>query len=776
MKNLQGNKFVNSLMVLPSSDNKNPIYVDNSGSAKGVVSQIAGDLLAVVTENTEGTKVSTTFSITHRGTTLQNVHTGNTIHGAVDLGEYGGAVFNADASSLIYCAEVSPPKTLAFTDVSVLRGNPSDATGLGQNNVHRQTFGEQSNNAVRNELYEISLMSSSAEPIAFKTPSNYSMGHPRALCKGFAVCVGWNRSVDKLMGRVFCNNRSSSLFIVSSSQSSSFTPFDVLKELSIQEGKTGEEYSGVESPIVFYDAAGSEPGVKELFNIMCIAVPSPKSSNGDDNHRKNVHILNIQIVIDVKENKVSSLKLEHKLTSHNAFPPILHNQFVNSSFAPSKSALLFPCSSESFSPMMLYNIHKGSTSSVLLVSPDQNTTDLSAELENLFKPYFPTSNTSFLSYSFLTTYGQNELVVTASSPVDPVMIARVSINSQRKFEIVTPPTHINPPCALDHPLSRVRKAVNAALKSLKLVWVEDAEARRDFAIIPSAETVSLLAPVFPTLYSPASLQLQKENGFPLLENVHGGPHSCTTTDFILSNVFCALLNVIVLNVNYTGSIGFSDATSLPGYCGDKDVKYCIKIINTFKNETLKNLSASSGEVLRVDSSRVGVMGGSHGGFLSLHLLGQAPSVYKAACVRNPVTNLVSMISTTDIPDWVYYEATGQVYNALEHAPLSFEPAVYERMFASSPIAHVANVEGHLLLALGLKDQRVPSQQGFEYFRALKLRDQRACVSEEKHKLLVFPSSDHSLSEAETVSEWWPQTGVWIVDKIVLSLPATLEQN
>lgn len=59
-----------------------------------------------------------------------------------------------------------------------------------------------------------------------------------------------------------------------------------------------------------------------------------------------------------------------------------------------------------------------------------------------------------------------------------------------------------------------------------------------------------------------------------------------------------------------------------------------------------------------DGTRASVCGGSHGGFLSGHLMGQFPQRFKCAALRNPVLNIALMVGVTDIPDWCYIETYG----------------------------------------------------------------------------------------------------------------------
>jgi acylaminoacyl-peptidase len=156
------------------------------------------------------------------------------------------------------------------------------------------------------------------------------------------------------------------------------------------------------------------------------------------------------------------------------------------------------------------------------------------------------------------------------------------------------------------------------------------------------------APVEGILLLPPNSKREK---VPLVVVPHGGPHSCTPTAYIPSYAYlCQGGKFGILHVNYRGSTGFGQAAleSLAGNIGDQDVRDVVHltkhVLEEFKDE--------------VDASKVGVCGGSHGGFLAGHLIGQYPELFKVAAMRNPVTNIATMTTATDIPDWTYVECLG----------------------------------------------------------------------------------------------------------------------
>ena len=184
---------------------------------------------------------------------------------------------------------------------------------------------------------------------------------------------------------------------------------------------------------------------------------------------------------------------------------------------------------------------------------------------------------------------------------------------------------------------------------------------------------------------------------PLIVVPHGGPHSCTPTSFVPSAAFlCTQGGYAMLFVNFRGSTGFGqDALeSLAGRIGRVDVSDVVT--------ATKQVCASG----VVDPDRVGICGGSHGGFLVGHCIGQYPELFKAGAMRNPVTNVASMVTASDIPDWCYVETFGTgYYNWKEFRGPTREEL--DAMWSSSPIAHIDDVVAPTLIALGMSDERVP---------------------------------------------------------------------
>lgn len=68
---------------------------------------------------------------------------------------------------------------------------------------------------------------------------------------------------------------------------------------------------------------------------------------------------------------------------------------------------------------------------------------------------------------------------------------------------------------------------------------------------------------------------------------------------------------------------------------------------------------------------------------------QAPDKFVAAAVRNPVCNIASMVGTTDIPDWCYFEAYGTKGKSIYTEAPSAEHLSH--FFSMSPIAHLSKV-------------------------------------------------------------------------------------
>lgn len=128
------------------------------------------------------------------------------------------------------------------------------------------------------------------------------------------------------------------------------------------------------------------------------------------------------------------------------------------------------------------------------------------------------------------------------------------------------------------------------------------------------------------------------------------------------------------------------------------------------------------------------------------MIARSPKLFKAAALRNPVTNLGAMVGSSYSPAWVTCEC------ASSGTPPG--PEVLKKLFAMSPFSGTDAVEAPVLLALGLKDRRVPPSQGLEYYHALQARGKAA-------RLLTYPDDDHALDTPRTSADHWVEIAAFL---------------
>ena len=222
---------------------------------------------------------------------------------------------------------------------------------------------------------------------------------------------------------------------------------------------------------------------------------------------------------------------------------------------------------------------------------------------------------------------------------------------------------------------------------------------------------------------------------------HGGPHSACVAAFVPTLAWLASQGYAVLQLNYRGSTGFGQhaLASLLGRAGRQDVDDCLACLDAASEQGL------------VDGSRAAVVGGSHGGFLAAHLIGQAPSRFFCAALRNPVTDISAMVGVTDIPDWCFTECGGLGATSYQEAPSA---AALAAMRAVSPVAHLDSVRAPVLMLLGAKDRRVPHSNGLAYAAALR-------QSGVPVRTLVFAEDEHPLSKPRTELESYANILHWL---------------
>ena len=211
--------------------------------------------------------------------------------------------------------------------------------------------------------------------------------------------------------------------------------------------------------------------------------------------------------------------------------------------------------------------------------------------------------------------------------------------------------------------------------------------------------------------------------FPLIVNIHGGPHGQQGPAFNFKNQVYAARGWATLMVNFRGSTGYGQAFT--------DAVFADQNGNEGQ-DVLYGLSAAMRRYLWIDRDRLGVEGTSYGGQLSAWLITQV-NVFKAAIPTAAIINLISYNYMT------YYNQ----YEQMEWGIFPHQGTLMDTLLQRSAIRHVANAHTPTLLMHGENDNDVPIAEAEQFYIALRDVGTEAVM-------VRYPREGHGIRESKHV--------------------------
>ncbi|WP_181273434.1 alpha/beta hydrolase family protein [Brevibacterium oceani] len=225
---------------------------------------------------------------------------------------------------------------------------------------------------------------------------------------------------------------------------------------------------------------------------------------------------------------------------------------------------------------------------------------------------------------------------------------------------------------------------------------------------------------------------QGEGPFPVILNIHGGPFAQYTHSWFDETQVLTSAGYAVVYSNPRGSGGRTRSwgTAVQGNMAAPAMSDVLAVLD-------HALAANPD----LDAGRLGIQGGSYGGYLTAMTIA-ADHRFRAAIVERGYLDPDSFVGTSDIGRFFTEEYTSRSRAAIER---------------QSPLAHADKVGTPTLVMHSELDLRCPFEQAQQYYAAL----QRAGVETE---MLVFPGENHELSRSgqprhrrqrfEAILDWW----------------------
>ena len=209
-------------------------------------------------------------------------------------------------------------------------------------------------------------------------------------------------------------------------------------------------------------------------------------------------------------------------------------------------------------------------------------------------------------------------------------------------------------------------------------------------------------------------------GWPLILTVHGGPEAHYSdgwmTAYSLPGQFGAGDGYAVFYPNYRGSTG-------------RGVAFAKEHQNDYAGAEFDDLEDAVKALVAdgvVDKDRVGITGGSYGGYASMWGATAQSDVFAASVAFVGISNQVSKFGTSDIPNEM----------RLVHSLKWPWEDNWQNLLERSPIFHAGKSETPTLILHGEKDTRVHPSQSMELYRAMKVR------TDTPVRLVFYPNEGH----------------------------------
>lgn len=192
-------------------------------------------------------------------------------------------------------------------------------------------------------------------------------------------------------------------------------------------------------------------------------------------------------------------------------------------------------------------------------------------------------------------------------------------------------------------------------------------------------------------------QFDPRRKYPAILQIHGGPHTQYGHTFYHELQWMAARGYVVVYANPRGSIGYGRAFqgAILGDWGNLDYRDVMRVADWLFARPF------------VDRKRVGITGGSYGGYMTNWVVGHTDR-FAAAVTQRSVVNLESMFGTSDYGYDLGHEFGGTPWARREQ---------YRRQ---SPLTYATRIRTPLLIDHEEQDHRCPIEQGEQLFTTLKL--------------------------------------------------------